>query len=402
MRYDFTSLIDRRGKDALAVDWLGAPDSPFPAPKAGFDAIPMWVADMSFATAPSVTEAILKRAKHPCFGYFLPQEEYYQAIINWQKVCHGTEGLMTDDIGYENGVLGGVITALNALCSRGDPVLLHAPAYVGFTGSLEANGYRIVLSPLVPDADGVYRMDYEDMERKIVSKHIHAAVFCSPHNPSGRVWERRELETAMEIFRAHDVAVISDEIWSDIVFRGHRHIPLQSISKDAKKRTVALYSPSKTFNLGGLAGSYHVVYDPWLKDRLRRESSLSRYNEMNVLSMHALMGGYSPEGREWLGELLEVLESNAELAVRTIRERFPGVSATMPEGTYMLFPDCSEWCAKHGKSLDDLLRAGYDVGVFWQDGRPFHGSCHIRMNLALPRSRLQEALDRLDRYVFNP
>ena len=244
-------------------------------------------------------------------------------------------------------------------------------------------------------------MDFADMEEKIVSNHIHAAIFCSPHNPTGRVWERWELERAMEIFRKHDVYVISDEIWSDIILPGHRHIPLQSVSEDARERTVALYAPSKTFNLAGLVGSYHVIYNQALRERVEKESSLSHYNSMNVLSMHALIAAFSPEGKEWLEQLLRVIDGNVDYAVRYIQDRFPGVKVGRPEGTYMLFLDCSDFCAEHGRSLDELLRAGYDVGVAWQDGRQFNGPCHIRMNLALPLSRVQEAFARLDRYVFN-
>lgn len=146
-----------------------------------------------------------------------------------------------------------------------------------------------------------------------------------------------------------DVFVISDEIWSDIILKGYKHIPTQSIHEDARQRTVALYAPSKTFNLAGLVGSYHIIYNDWIRERVAKESSLSHYNQMNVLSMHALIGAYKPEGYEW---------------------------------------------------VDELLKAGWDVGVAWQDGRMFHGACSIRMNLALPSSRVQEAFNRLDKYVF--
>ena len=190
MKYDFTSILDRRGKDAIAIDMVGAPGSAYPAPRDGFDVIPMWVADMNFPVVPTIQEAMIRRAQHPAFGYFLPQEEYYDAIIRWQERHNGVTGLTKDAIGYENGVLGGVVTALNVLCSRGDKVLLHSPTYVGFTGSLTNNGYDIIHSPLVRDEQGIWRMDFADMEKKIVENHIHAAIFCSPHNPCGRVWER--------------------------------------------------------------------------------------------------------------------------------------------------------------------------------------------------------------------
>ena len=198
MTYDFTTLIDRRGRDALAIDALGYGTFPQP-PKEGFDAIPMWVADMNFATVPTIPAALAERAQHPLYGYFFPTDAYYDAIITWQRERNGVTGLTRDHIGHENGVLGGVVSALGALCCRGDKVLLHSPTYIGFTSSIETAGYRIVHSPLTKDSEGVWRMDFADMEQKITQHNIRAMVFCSPHNPTGRVWERSELEQLIEL-----------------------------------------------------------------------------------------------------------------------------------------------------------------------------------------------------------
>lgn len=402
MKYDFTSIMNRNGKDAIAVDALGkvpgfAPD----APQDGFDVLPMWVADMNFPTAPSIPEAIIERAKHPAYGYFKPTEEYFDSIIRWHETRNGVTGLKPEHIGYENGVLGGVISALNVYCSKGDKVLIHVPTYIGFTMSLTNNGYDMVGTNLVQDENGVWRMDFEDMEKKLVEQNIHATVFCSPHNPCGRVWEQWELEKAMELFKKHDVFVVSDEIWSDLILGDHRHIPVQSVSEDARQRTIAVYAPSKTFNLAGLVGSYHIIYNKYLRDRVDKESSLPHYNDMNVLSMHALIGAYKPEGYEWLDELKEVLTGNIDYACAYIAQHFDGVTVGKPEGTYMLFVDCTKWCETHGKTIDDVEKAAWRVGVAIQDGRMFHGPCHIRMNLALPLSRVEEAFARLDKYVFN-
>ena len=404
MQYDFTTLMDRHGQDAIAVDGLGQPGGFAPgAPKPGFDAIPMWVADMNFPTVPTIQEAILRRVQHPAFGYFSPTDAYYNAIIDWQVTRHGADSalLTRDCIGYENGVLGGVMSAVSCFAAPGDGVLLHSPTYIGFTNVLKNNGYRIVHSPLVKDAQGVWRMDYADMDAKLKQYHIHVAIFCSPHNPCGRVWTREEIEQAMEVYRRNDCVVISDEIWSDILLNGHRHIPTQLVSEDARQRTVALYAPSKTFNLAGLVGSYHIIYNPTLRDRVVAKSAKCHYNEMNVLSMHALIGAYRPEGKVWVDELCQVLSGNCNYACDFIDARFPGVSVARPEGTYMLFLDCTDWCQAHGRTLDEVLHAGWDVGVSWQDGRMFHGPCAIRMNLALPRTRVEEAFRRLDEYVFN-
>ena len=400
MKYDFTSILDRKGKDAIALD-LVKEGGAYPPPKEGFDVIPMWIADMNFPVVPTIQQAMIRRASEPTFGYFNPREEYFEKIIQWQKDHNGIEGLEPKHIGYENGVLGGVVSALGVLCSKGEKVLVHSPTYVGFTTSLGNYGYEIVHSPLVQDAEGIWRMDFADMEKKIVEHKIHTAIFCSPHNPTGRVWERWEIEQAMALYKKHDVFVISDEIWSDIILAGNKHIPTQSVSEDAKQRTVAMYAPSKTFNLAGLVGSYHIIYNNWLRERHEKESSLSHYNSMNVMSMYALLGAYEPEGYEWAAELCEVITGNVDFACDYIATHFKGVSVSKPQGTYMLFIDCKDWLEANGKTMDELLKAGWDVGVVWQDGRAFHGATHIRINLALPLSRVKEAFDRLDKFVFN-
>ena len=395
MKFDFTTIMDRKGMDAIAVD------HPPAQPREGFDVIPMWVADMNFPAAPSIPAAIIARTQHTAYGYFAPRQEYYDAIINWHRTRNGVEGLAQEHIGYANGVLGGVVSALNVMCSRGDNVLVHSPTYIGFTHALEDNGYNIIHSSLYVDEDGIWRMDFEDMEKKIVDHKIHAAIFCSPHNPCGRVWERWEIEKAMELYKKHDVFVVSDEIWSDLILAGHKHIPTQSVSEDARMRTVAMYAPSKTFNLAGLVGSYRIIYNKWLRERVDREACLSHYNGMNVLSMYALMGGYSAEGEAWLEELNQVLTGNVDFACNYIAEHFDGVTVCRPQGTYMLFLDCTEWCRRTGKTMDELEKAAWDVGVALQDGRMFHGPHHLRINLALPLSRVREAFERLDKYVFN-
>ncbi len=402
MKYDFTTIMDRAGKDAVAIDGLGLLPGFTPTPPKGdFDIIPMWVADMNFPTVPTIIDEMVKRTNHPAFGYFVPTEEYFDSIIKWHNIRNGVEGLKMENIGYENGVIGGLLSALRVMASQGDNILVHSPTYVGFTMSLENNGFNVIHSPLVKDEDGVYRMDFDDMERCIVEKQIHATIFCSPHNPCGRVWEEWEIKKAMDIFEKYDVYVVSDEIWSDLTLGKFKHIPTQSVSDYARNHTVALYAPSKTFNLAGLVGSYHIIYNKWLKERVFKESSLSHYNEPNVISMHALIGAYKDEGYEWLDELKTVLKGNIDYACDYIEKNFEGVKVSKPEATYMLFLDCTEWCKKNGKTIDELEQAAWDVGVSVQSGALFHGTCHFRMNLAVPLSRVKEAFERLNKYVFN-
>ena len=396
MTYDFTTVLDRAGHDIIAADLI-----PFPGVtvEEGFSTIPMWVADMSFPTAPCILEALEERIRFPNFGYFREPETYYQAILDWHRVRKGVTDLKKEYIGYENGVLGGVSTAIRMLTAPGEEILLHAPTYVGFTHVLESTGRRAVHSDLVRDGQGVWRMDYEDMDRKLKENRIHLAIFCSPHNPTGRVWEREEIEKAMEVYAANDCIVLSDEIWSDIIMPGCAHICTQSVSEDAKARTIAYYAPSKTFSLAGLIGSYHVVYDPRLRDRLRRESELTHYNSQNVLSMEALIGAYTGGGA-WVDEMCAVIDGNLRCACDFIRANFPGVKVMRPQGTYMLFLDCGDWCREHKVPIGELLARGVRAGVIWQNGESFFWPDSIRLNLALPRSLLEEALERLRKRAF--
>ncbi|MBE6041478.1 MAG: aminotransferase class I/II-fold pyridoxal phosphate-dependent enzyme [Clostridiales bacterium] len=399
--FDFESIIDRTGMDAMAVDALGKLEgfSPQP-PEEGFDPIPMWVADMNFKVPECITDAVRKRLDHPLFGYFLTRDEYYQSIINWHRTRNGVTGLTKEHIGYENGVLGGLVSVLNALLEPGDKVLLHDPTYVGFTGSITNAGYEIVHSRLIRDEDSVWRMDYDDMDRKIREHGIKVCVFCNPHNPCGRVWTREEIEKAAAVYEKNGCTVISDEIWSDILLDGRKYTPFQSVSRYAAENTVALYAPSKTFNLAGLIGSYHIIYNEELRKQVDAAGSRSHYNNMNVLSMHALIGAYSEEGMAWTDALCKVLSDNVDYACGRIEKEFTDLRVSRPQGTYMLFIDCSEWCRRTGKTFEDLLRSGWRVGVAWQDGRPFRKGDYIRMNLALPLSRIEEAFDRIAEYVY--
>lgn len=399
MKFDYKTVPDRKGKDAIAVDipeLNGFHLEDVIRPE--FDRIPMWVADMNFVVPSCITDKVAERLRHPSFGYYSIREEYYSAVQNWHRNRHGITYLRKEQIGYENGLLGGLVSSLKVLLPEGGKVLLHSPAYIGFTHVLRDNRFEIVRSELRPDPDGLWRMDLADMERKIRENGIKAAVFCSPHNPTGRVWSREELEAAAALFEQYGVTVIADEIWSDLILPGSRHIPFASVSGYARENTVELYATSKTFNLAGLVGAYHIIYNEELRKKIETFEAATSYNHMSVLTMYALLGAYSDEGAAWVDGLLEVLQENTDLALRALTEA--GITVSRPEGTYMLFLDCREFCEKKGISLSELLKAGMEVGVLWQDGRPFGGKHTIRMNLASPTERIEEAFRRLKQYVF--
>ena len=268
-------------------------------------------------------------------------------------------------------------------------MLVHSPTYIGFTKSIEAAGYRIVHSPLRLDDQGVWRMDFEDMEQKLAQNHIHAAVFCSPHNPCGRVWERDEIERAMDVYRQHDCVVISDEIWSDIILPGHKHIPTQSVSEDARMRTVALYAPSKTFNLAGM-----MISNVMIRDEDLRNTWLGRhYNFDNPLSVAAAQAAYE-KGEPWLEELRAYLDDNFRLVGEYLAEHLPKAKYRVSEATYLAWVDLNDYFAMD----EDLpMFFAYKAGVLLEGGNMFvqNSDGFIRLNLACPKATLAEGLRRI-------
>ncbi|MBQ1315987.1 MAG: aminotransferase class I/II-fold pyridoxal phosphate-dependent enzyme [Lachnospiraceae bacterium] len=396
--FDFTSVMDRRGQDASAIDAVGTPGCPG-APKEGFDLIPMWVADLNFPYPQSITDAMTGRLQYPHLSYFGTPKGYIEAISWWQSTRNGVCDVTEENLGYDNGVLGCVAAAVRAVAEPGEGVLINTPAYIGFTSVIDNIGYKNIESPMTV-RNGKWYMDLDDMEKKIRKHHIRAAVFCNPQNPVGRAWTKEEIREMMDLFEKYGVLCISDEVWSDIMLFGTKHVPAHTVSDYARTHTVSIYGTAKTFNLAGLYGAYDIIYDPYLRDRIRAIKDRTVYNKGNLLAYYALMGGYSEMGAAWVDEMNRVLSENAKMIFECTRDEFPGVWAAMPDATYMMFFDCREWCEKTGETMDEVLKKCHDVGVAVQDGRPFRGEWAFRMNHALPTSRVAEALRRMKQYVF--
>ena len=397
-RFDFVTVTDRRGLDSTKWDMI-----PFANAEVdeGWSHIPMWVADMDFPTAPSVIAAIQARlAASPAMGYFgLKDTGFYEAIKKWQKERNGVIIEDDDVISYENSVLGGVSNVIRTYTNEGDPVLLHSPTYIGFTGTVNAAKRTIILSELKADEEGTFRMDFEDMEKKIVENNIKVAIFCNPHNPTGRVWTPEEIQAYVELMVKHNVKIISDEIWSDFIMEGH-HTPAQSVSELAKTNVSAMYACTKTFNLAGLVGAYSIIYDKATRDKCRELAAQTHYNQPNILSVHALVGAYN-DGAEYVDELVKVIKSNQQHAYDVIQTWGGLVKSQRPQGTYVMFFDWENFCKERNKTIDDVMRRCIKYGVICQDGRPFHGPYHTRFNFACPHSSVVEAFDRLTKYVIN-
>ncbi len=397
-KFDFVTVTDRRGLDSSKWDNIPIPNAEV---LPGFSHIPMWVADMDFPTAPCVIAAIQARlAASPAMGYFgLKETGFYDAIKKWQFERNGVTIEDDDVISYENSVLGGVSNVIRTYTEEGDPVLLHSPTYIGFTGTVNAAKRKIILSELKQDEEGTYRMDFEDMEKKIVENNIKVAIFCNPHNPTGRVWTPEEIQDYVELMVKHNVKIIADEIWSDFIMEG-KHTPTQSVSELAKMNVSAMYACTKTFNLAGLVGAYSIIYDKDTREKCRELAAQTHYNQPNILSVHALVGAYN-EGAPYVDELIKVIKSNQQHAYDVIQTWGGLVKTQKPQGTYVMFLDFTEFCEKRGKTMDEVLQKCVSVGVICQDGRPFHGPCHARFNFACPHSSVVEAFDRLTKYVIN-
>ncbi len=389
--YSFDTVWNRtNGKDA--IKWEIPRKAGAPVYTEAEDIIPMWVADMDFATPPCVIDAITTRLAHPILGYFDLPEPYIAAVNAWQHERLGvTETLTKAEIAYQNSVLGAVASFLQAYTLAGEKILMHSPIYLGFQAIVRNLGRVICDSPLEMDEDGIWRMNLADMEEKIVKEKISVMIFCSPHNPTGRVWERAEIAAVIALCDKHGVKLISDEIWADFITDPIcKHITTQSVSEAARQMTMAVYAPSKTFNIAGLVGAYSIIYNTQMANKINAVANATHYNGANVLSCHALIGGYQ-HGAAWVDEMNEYIRGNQEYVVDFINTHCTGAKAYVPQATYLLWVDVSG-C---DKDFDTLYADILATGVLPSSGKGFYSDHHLRINVACPRSMCEAAMQRL-------
>ena len=381
MKYDFDEIVPRRGTNAIKWDMDTDPE-----------VLPMWVADMNFPSLPTVQEAIHARVNEPHFGYFNLPDAYFDSIIRWQKERNGVEDLPREAIGYENGVLGCVASAAAAFTSPGESILLHSPTYIGFTGVLENCGRNIVLSDLVQDENGVWRMDYADMDRKLKEHNIHFAIFCSPHNPVGRVWTKEELTAIGDLCVQYGVTVVSDEIHGDFIFKGEHQV-FTAIKKEYEDITITCTAPSKTFNLASMMMSNIFIANPELRAKFRKQLDAAGTSQLGVMGLVACETAYN-KGEEWYEAMLSYVKANAEFTRQYVEEQLPGVKMIDLEGTYLVWLDFR----KTGLSVDELEDLMINKAKLWLDSGKIFGDCgrgFQRINIACPRATLTEALERI-------
>lgn len=383
MKYDFDRVIDRRGTDCLKWD---VADRAFQ----GEGLLPMWIADMDFPTAPAITEELHKRAEQGVFGYGMLPAAYYDAVIRWMSRRHQCE-VKKEWICYTAGVVTALNYAIQAVTEPGDEVMVHTPVYYPFYGAVESQGRVLVKSPL-KENDLYYTIDMEDMERRVTPK-TRALLFCSPHNPVGRVWTREELQQVADFCKRHDLILIADEIHNDLVYSGHPHTMFLNVDPEMAQRTILCTAPSKTFNIAGIQVSNAIIPDETLCKRFKELLAKAHVSSAHAFAAPALIGAY--EGSEdWLDELLVYLEGNMDLFCDTIARELPKLRVRKPEGTYLAWVDC----AGLGLTADELKRFMVEqCGLALNAGISFGeaGAQFVRVNLACPRSTVEECLRRL-------
>lgn len=382
----FDEVIDRKGTHSQKYDMKEAMGKPA-------DILPLWVADMDFQTPETVREALAKAAAHGIFGYSDTDAAYDEAVCQWMSRHFGWD-IRKEWLMKTPGVVFAIALAIRAFTKEGEGVLIQQPVYYPFGNMIRRNGRRVVNAPLV-FRNGRYEMDYEDLENKIRGEHIRLMIFCSPHNPVGRVWSIEELEKLARLCEYYDVIIVSDEIHCDFTYPGVKHHMLASLSDSWAKRVITCTAPSKTFNLAGLQVSNLIIPDERLRQAMKAEMSRTGYSTLNQMAIIACEVAYRT-GEDWLRELKAYLKDNLDYMTAFIKEKIPQVEVIQPEGTYLVWMDFRKM-GMTGVELEDFL--DNEAGIWLDNGTMFgpEGEGFARINIACPRATLSEALDRLYR-----
>lgn len=353
------------------------------------DVIPMWVADMDFKVLPEITEALRRRTEHPVYGYAVRPDGFYDSIIKWVDRRNGWK-IERGWIDFTPGVVSGFTFAIRALTEPGDGIVIQPPVYHPFAGMIRANHREVVDNPLKLTTDG-YEIDFDDLDRKLAGARL--LLFCNPHNPTGRVFTREELERIGDLCIKHNVPVVSDEIHSDLVQKPYRHIHFASLSDALAQRTVTLIAPSKTFNLAGLSTSVAITAGDTLRRRLRTELDTLHVDQGNVFGTAALEAAYT-HGDRWLDQLVEYIGGNMDFVLDFLSREIPRIKAFRSQGTYMMWLDMHGLGMEHEAMVDFVInkaRLGLNDGaIFGSGGRGF-----MRMNLATSRKVVGRAMQQL-------
>ena len=382
MTYDFDKIINRRGTNC--VKWDEVTDS---------EVIPMWVADMDFETAPCIMQALQERVQHGCFGYTFVPESYYDATINWFQRRHGWSIERSSFI-YTSGVVPAISAIIKATTSPRDKVLVQTPVYNCFFSSIRNNDCMLAESPL-RIVNGRYEVDWDSFEQQCADPAVKVFLLCNPHNPTGRVWTKEELEKMGSICLQHGVFVISDEIHCEFTMPGHTYIPFASLSEDFAMNSAVCLSPSKAFNIAGLQIANIIVKDADIRKRVDKAININEVCDVNPFGVIALQAAYTPEGEAWLDELCQYIDGNYQLAKQMLEEALPHCPVTTLEGTYLLWLNIASTGKTSQQVADHLMQHSK---VYVNPGTMYGetaGEGYIRINLATRRSLVEEGIRRI-------
>lgn len=387
MKYDFDKVIERRGSGALKYDALseryGSPDL-----------LPLWVADMDFETPDFIVEAMRRRLDHPVFGYTVVPKEFWECIISWTLKRHAWK-VERKWLNFIPGIVKGIGMAIEIFSKPGDKVIIQPPVYHPFRMVPEGNERIVVENPLIPRSDGLYEMDFENLEKVASDKSAKILILSNPHNPVGIVWSEETLRRVAEICHANDVMVLSDEIHCDMALPGHTHIPFATVSDKAAQISITFAAPSKTFNIAGIISSYSIVPNPEIRRRFYSWMDTNELSEPTLFAPIATMAAFTDQGNEWRGRMLEYVESNIDFLIEYCRENIPAVKPVRPQASFLVWLDCRDL----GLTQKELVTLFVDkAGLALNDGAMFgrQGEGFMRINVGTPRLLLKKALQRLN------
>ncbi len=386
--YNFDEVINRKGTSCVKYDGLKD------AYQGKENLIPLWVADMDFATPDFIIDALKKRCEHPIFGYTFDDDEYYASILTWLHYKYNWKA-EREWITYIPGIVKGIGLAVQCFTKPGDKVIIQPPVYHPFRLVPTRMGREVVYNPLKLE-DGVYKMDFEQLE-SLIDKDCKMLILSNPHNPGGIVWEKEALVKLAQICSAHGILVISDEIHAEMTYPQFRHHPFATVSPEAAACSVTFMAPSKTFNIAGIVSSYAIVPDAQLREKFYSFLEAGELNAGTIFAFTATKAAYT-YGAEWLQQMRSYVIENVNFVDEYLKKNIPQIKAYRPQASFLIWLDCREL----GLSQPDLVHLFEDkAGLALNDGTMFgkEGEGFMRLNVGCPRSILSKALESLKKAI---
>lgn len=380
--YDFTTRPNRTHQHA--EKWKKVEVDP--------DILPLWIADMDFEPLPEIRQAIREYAEQHIFGYSYASDSLYQSIIDWEETQHHYS-IAKESILLIEGVVPALSIAIQALTKEEEAILINTPVYPPFARTIKLNQRHLVTNSLLIE-EGVFKIDFEQLERDIVDHHVKLYIFCNPHNPGGRVWSKEEVAKVGELCRKHGVLLISDEIHQDLTLYGHKHHSFNTVDNTFKEFSIILASATKTFNIAGTKNSFVIIENPTLRKAFAKQQLANNHHEISSIGLLATETAFR-YGRDWLTELKSVLETNINF-VTDYLEQNTRIQVMKPQGTYLVWLDFSAYDLEHRELLSILETR---AKVILNDGLTFgkEGKLHVRLNTAAPFETIKEACLRIEK-----